>query len=476
MNNQKGSAGFSITVQLSIKNKPGGLAEAVQVIAERDGSLGEVMLLDSSFSQTTRAITVSCRDEGHALEIIAALDQLPHVRVQGWQDDTLSIHLGGKIEIASRVKVETNDDLARIYTPGVARVSKAIATNPQLVYDYTIKKNSVAVISDGSAVLGLGNIGPEAALPVMEGKAILFKKFGDIDAYPIVLRTQDTDEIVNIVKAISPGFGGINLEDIAAPRCFEIEDRLINELDIPVFHDDQHGTAVVVLAGLLNALKVVGKDLNQIKVVVNGFGAGGIAIAQLLLDSGVQHLIGCDSTGIIYKGRPHGMNTAKHRMAEITNQKNLKGPLADAIKGADVFIGVSQANVLSAEMVTTMNSNSIVFALANPNPEILPHLIEGIAAVIATGRSDYANQINNALCFPGIFRGVLDVRARIITSEMKVAAAHAIAQCVSPQQLAPDYIIPGCLNKQVSLKVAEAVRKAASRSKETNEPPLAQAI
>jgi malate dehydrogenase (oxaloacetate-decarboxylating) len=476
MNNQKGSAGFSITVQLSIKNKPGGLAEAVQIIAQKDGSLGEVTLLDSGFSQTTRAITVSCRDEGHALEIIGALDQLPHIRVQGWQDDTLSIHVGGKIEIASRVKVETNDDLARIYTPGVARVSKAIASNPQRVYDYTIKRNSVAVVSDGSAVLGLGNIGPEAALPVMEGKAILFKKFGEIDAYPIVLRTQDTDEIVNIVKAISPGFGGINLEDIAAPRCFEIEERLINELDIPVFHDDQHGTAVVVLAGLLNALKVIGKDLDQIKVVVNGFGAGGIAIAQLLLDSGVRHLIGCDSTGIIYRGRSDGMNTAKNRMAEITNPDNLKGKLADAIKGADVFIGVSQANVLSVEMVTSMNSNPIVFALANPNPEILPHLIEGIAAVIATGRSDYANQINNALCFPGIFRGVLDVRARIITSEMKVAAAQAIAQCVSPQELAADYIIPGCLNKQVSLKVAEAVRKAAGRGKEVTEPTLAQAI
>ena len=448
----------------------------MQVIADKDGSLGEVTLLESSFSETTRAITVSCRDESHALEIIGALDQLPYLRVQGWQDDTLSLHLGGKIEITSRVKVETNDDLARIYTPGVARVSKAIAANPQRVYDYTIKRNSVAVISDGSAVLGLGNIGPEAALPVMEGKAILFKKFGDVDAYPIVLRTQNTDEIVNIVKAISPGFGGINLEDIAAPRCFEIEERLINELDIPVFHDDQHGTAVVVLAGLLNALKVVEKDLDQIKVVVNGFGAGGVAIAQLLIDSGVRNLIGCDSTGIVYQGRPAGMNAAKNRMSLITNPKNLKGLLGDAIKGADVFIGVSQANVLSPEMVKTMASKAIVFALANPNPEILPHLIEGIAAVIATGSSDYANQINNALCFPGIFRGVLDVRARFITSEMKVAAAHAIAQCVSPQQLAADNIIPGCLNKQVSLKVAEAVRKAAVRVKELTQTPLAQAI
>jgi malate dehydrogenase (oxaloacetate-decarboxylating) len=456
-NKQKGSAGFSITVKLTLKNQPGGLAQAVQVIAAKEGSLGEVLLLESNFINTHRAITISCRNEEHAKEIVNALNEVPNITVEGWQDDTLSIHLGGKIEVNPRVKVDNNDDLARVYTPGVARVCKAIVADPDKVYDYTGKRNAVAIISDGSAVLGLGNIGATASLPVMEGKAILFKKFGQVDAYPIVLGTQDTEEIISTIKAISPGFGGINLEDIAAPRCFEIEERLIKELDIPVFHDDQHGTAVVVLAGLINALRVVKKAKENVRVVINGFGAGGIAIARLLLDAGIRNLIACDSVGTIYRGRTKGMNAAKENMALVTNTDNIEGTLADAIKNADVFIGVSQPNVLTRQMVESMNANAIVFALANPDPEIMPHLIQDIVGVIATGRSDYGNQINNALCFPGLFRGILDARARIITSSMKIAAAYAIAACVSPTQLSADYIIPGCLNNEVSRRVADAV-------------------
>ncbi|MCB0317416.1 MAG: NAD-dependent malic enzyme, partial [Bdellovibrionales bacterium] len=325
---------------------------------------------------------------------------------------------------------------------------------------YTTKKNLIAIVTDGSAVLGLGNIGPLAALPVMEGKAVLFKQFGNVDAIPICLDTQDPKEIINIVKNLSPGFGGINLEDIAAPACFEIESQLIKELDIPVFHDDQHGTAAVVLAGILNALKITSKKINEVKIVVNGFGAGGVACTRMLLDAGVKNIIACDSAGIVYKGRNDRMNPIKEELLAYTNPDNIKGELKDALKGADVFVGVSKPNLVTREMVKSMARDSIVFALANPFPEVAPEEINDVARVIATGRSDYPNQINNVLCFPGIFRGALDAKAKTITKEMKIAAAQAIAECVSDNELREDYIIPSIFRGNVNQLVAERVAQA----------------
>ncbi|HLD49256.1 MAG TPA: malic enzyme-like NAD(P)-binding protein [archaeon] len=368
----------------------------------------------------------------------------------------------GKLEIKSKVALATKKDLSLAYTPGVAAVSSAIAKDKSKVYDYTIKQNSVAVVTDGSAVLGLGNIGPEAALPVMEGKAILFKEFADIDAYPICLATQNSDEIISIVKNIAPGFGGINLEDISAPRCFEIEQAL-QEIGIPVMHDDQHGTAVVVLAGLINATKVVGKELTQLKVVINGSGAAGMAIAKLLLCLGyekktctpVKEIILCDSKGIIYERR-NDLNKYKKELAKATNRKKIKGTLEDALRGADVFIGVSVGGALKKEYIKKMADKPIIFAMANPTPEIMPDEAKG-AAVIATGRSDFPNQINNVLAFPGIFRGALDAKATQITCGMKLAAAHAIADCVAKPT--KENIIPSPLEREVAKKVSEAVRK-----------------
>jgi len=368
----------------------------------------------------------------------------------------------GKLEIKSKVALATKKDLSLAYTPGVAAVSSAIAKDKSKVYDYTIKQNSVAVVTDGSAVLGLGNIGPEAALPVMEGKAILFKEFADIDAYPICLATQNSDEIISIVKNIAPGFGGINLEDISAPRCFEIEQAL-QEIGIPVMHDDQHGTAVVVLAGLINATKVVGKELTQLKVVINGSGAAGMAIAKLLLCLGyekktctpVKEIILCDSKGIIYERR-NDLNKYKKELAKATNRKKIKGTLEDALQGADVFIGVSVGGALKKEYIKKMADKPIIFAMANPTPEIMPDEAKG-AAVIATGRSDFPNQINNVLAFPGIFRGALDAKATQITCGMKLAAAHAIADCVAKPT--KENIIPSPLEREVAKKVSEAVRK-----------------
>ena len=368
----------------------------------------------------------------------------------------------GKLEIKSKVALATKKDLSLAYTPGVAAVSSAIAKDKSKVYDYTIKQNSVAVVTDGSAVLGLGNIGPEAALPVMEGKAILFKEFADIDAYPICLATQNSDEIISIVKNIAPGFGGINLEDISAPRCFEIEQAL-QEIGIPVMHDDQHGTAVVVLAGLINATKVVGKELTQLKVVINGSGAAGMAIAKLLLCLGyekktctpVKEIILCDSKGIIYERR-NDLNKYKKELAKATNRKKIKGTLEDALQGADVFIGVSVGGALKKEYIKKMADKPIIFAMANPVPEIMPDEAKG-AAVVATGRSDFPNQINNVLAFPGIFRGALDAKATQITCGMKLAAAHAIADCVAKPT--KENIIPSPLEREVAKKVSEAVRK-----------------
>ncbi|OLS01678.1 NAD(P)-dependent malic enzyme [Tissierella creatinophila] len=370
----------------------------------------------------------------------------------------------GKIEVASKVKIDTRDDLSIAYTPGVAEPCKRIYDNKDDVYKYTSKGNLIAVVTDGSAVLGLGNIGPEASMPVMEGKAILFKEFGDVDAVPICLNTGDVDEIVETIKRISPTFGGINLEDISAPRCFLIEKRLKEELNIPVFHDDQHGTAVVVSAGLINALKVVGKKLEDVKIVVNGSGAAGGAIVRMLLCLGVKNVIMCDSNGIIYKGSTTN-NWVKEELASLTNKENLRGSLKDAMIGADVFIGVSIGGVVSKEMVRSMNKESIIFAMANPTPEIFPEdAKEAGAKIIGTGRSDYPNQINNVLAFPGIFRGTLDARARDINNKMNIAAAYAIANMVGEKDLSPEFIIPDALNKEVSKKVAEAVRQEAIKS------------
>ncbi len=377
-----------------------------------------------------------------------------------YYEESLKLHEAkkGKIEVISKVKVETKDDLSLAYSPGVAEPCRAIAKNPADVYRYTNKGNLVAVVTDGSAVLGLGNIGPAAGMPVMEGKAILFKTFGDVDAFPICLDTQDTEEIIKAVKLIAPGFGGINLEDISAPRCFEIEKRLIEELDIPVFHDDQHGTAIVVLAGLINALKVTGRTFEGIKVVVNGVGAAGVAITKLLITYGVkpENFLLCDSKGIIYKGREN-LNPVKEELAEITNANQLTGGLSEAMQGADVFLGVSMAKLVTQDMVRSMANDPIIFAMANPEPEIMPSLaLEAGAKIVATGRSDFPNQVNNVLGFPGIFRGVLDAGIRVIDDRVKIAAAEAIASYVKNPKA--EMIIPSPLDKEVAIVVANAIK------------------
>jgi malate dehydrogenase (oxaloacetate-decarboxylating) len=368
----------------------------------------------------------------------------------------------GKLETVSKIPVRDAKDLSLAYSPGVAEPCKEIYDKPETVYDYTMKGNMVAVVSDGTAVLGLGNIGPEAALPVMEGKAVLFKSFAGVDAFPICLATTDIDKIVETVKLLEPTFGGVNLEDIAAPNCFEIEERLKRETNIPVFHDDQHGTAIVTVAGLVNALKIVGKKINEIKVVANGAGAAGIAIIKLLYSYGVRDIIMCDTKGSIYEGRPNGMNAIKDEVAKFTNRENLQGSLEDVIKGADVFIGVSVAGALTKEMVESMNTDSIIFAMANPVPEIMPEEAKAAGAkVIGTGRSDFPNQVNNVLAFPGIFRGALDVRATHINEAMKVAAVEAIAGLINENELNADYVIPGPFDPRVAPEVAAAVARAA---------------
>ena len=460
---KRSSAGYSVTVRIQIHNRPGGFAAVAQKIAEIGGSLAEVSLLSSDFDFNVRELTINCQSDEHSKSIITALQKMNEMTVLRWQDDTFALHEGGKISVTPTAEIENADQLSRAYTPGVARVCTAIQHNPQLALDYTIKGNCVAVVTDGSAVLGLGDIGPLGALPVMEGKAVIFKQFAGIDAFPICLDTKDTEEIIRAVKLISPVFAGINLEDISAPRCFEIEARLQQELDIPVFHDDQHGTAVVVLAGLLNAIKIVGKRFEDLKVVVNGFGASGVACTKMMLSAGVKNIIPCDSVGVIYRGRTTGMNSEKEEMLKVVNPENAQGTLSDVIKGADVFLGVSKPGSLTREMVKSMAKDPIVFALANPVPEIMPEEITGIARIIATGRSDYFNQVNNSLCFPGLFRGALDARAVRITQGMKLAAAEAIAACVTPEQLSENYIIPGMFKVEVASQVAARVKEAAIR-------------
>ena len=381
-------------------------------------------------------------------------------------EESLKLHeeRKGKISITSKVKVETRDDLSLAYTPGVAEPCRKIYEDQENVYKYTSKGNLVAVVTDGTAVLGLGDIGPMAGMPVMEGKAILFKEFADVDAFPILVDTKDVDEIVNAVKLIAPTFGGINLEDIGAPRCFEVEEKLKKVVDIPVFHDDQHGTAIVVLAGVLNSLKVVDKQIKDVKVVINGAGAAGTAISKLLLTAGVKNLIAVDKVGILYRGMEK-IDDAKEALAEITNPDNIKGGLADALVGADVFIGVSAPGIVSQDMVRSMNKDAIIFAMANPTPEIMPDEAKAAGArVVGTGRSDYPNQVNNVLAFPGIFRGALDVRAKEINEEMKLAAAYAIADYIKDEELNENNVIPSALDKNVATKVAEAIAKAARDS------------
>jgi malate dehydrogenase (oxaloacetate-decarboxylating) len=440
------------------------LGRVTSVIGKAGGDIGAVDLAEMTAERVLRDITIKARDSRHAHRIIDRLKRVAGVRVANISDRTFLMHLGGKIEIKSKVPIRTRDDLSMAYTPGVARVCLAIRDDRERAFTLTIKQNTVAVVTDGTAVLGLGDIGPEAALPVMEGKAMLFKELAAVDAFPICLNTKDPDKIVETVKLIAPVFGGINLEDISAPRCFEVEERLRKELDIPVFHDDQHGTAVVVLGALLNALQIVRKDIRRIKVVVSGVGAAGTATVKILLALGATHIIGVDEHGTIYRGRPVGMDFMKTWVASATNPQNVKGKMSAAIKGADVFIGLSVPGVLTVRDVKSMARDRIVFAMANPVPEIQPEEVDRDVRVMATGRSDYPNQINNVLCFPGFFRGLLDSRARLVNDEMKIAAAHAIASCVAKTELGPEYIIPSVFNKKVAPAVAREVARAAQRT------------
>jgi malate dehydrogenase (oxaloacetate-decarboxylating) len=457
------SASYSFTLRVEFPHRAGSLGKVLTGVGDAGALVGAVDIVRIGEQRTIRDITVNARDSEHGEQVVKAVDDLPEVKVINVSDRTFLVHLGGKIEVRSKMQLRTRDDLSMVYTPGVARVCRAIAQSPERAFNLTIKRNTVAVVSDGTAVLGLGDIGPKAAMPVMEGKAALFKQFADVDAFPICLDTKDTDEIVETVKNIAPAFGGINLEDISAPRCFEIEERLKQELEIPVFHDDQHGTAVVVLAALINALKIVGKNIEDLRIVVNGVGASGVACAKIMLSAGARNIVGCDSRGIVHKDR-EGLNPSKQWFAQHTNPEDRTGSLSDAVAGADLFLGLSVPDVLTVEDLEKMNEDPIVFAMANPDPEIRPEAAIGHARIIATGRSDYPNQINNVLCFPGIFRGALDVRAREINEEMKLAAAEAMANVIPEEELSEDYIIPSVFDERVAPAVAEAVAERAKES------------
>ncbi|MFN8523609.1 MAG: NAD-dependent malic enzyme [Chloroflexota bacterium] len=454
------SASYSLTIRTETDGRTGILGRITAVIDEEGGDLGAIDIVRAGVPMV-RDVTVACRDESHGEAIVARLRQLEGVRVINVSDRTFLVHLGGKIEVNGRVPVATRDDLSMVYTPGVARVCMAIHADPTKQWNLTIKRNTIAVVSDGSAVLGLGNIGAAASQPVMEGKCMIFKGFAGVDAFPICLATQDADEIVKAVQQIAPVFGGINLEDIAAPKCFDIEDRLRELLDIPVMHDDQHGTAVVVLAALKNALKVVGKSIADVRIVVNGVGAAGVATSKILMHAGARNIVACDTAGAIYAGRQENMNRYKAQLAEATNPERERGNVHQIIRGADVFIGLSAPGAIDAEDVTSMAADPIVFGLSNPIPEVQPESLTGIARVVATGRSDYPNQINNSLAFPGIFRGALEVQARDINEAMKVAAAEAIADLVTEDALSEEYIVPSMFDRRVADVVAAATREAA---------------
>jgi len=450
------SAGFSLTIRVSVPADSSAIGRLTTCVGESGAIVTAVDVVDSDNVSLVADVTCDTADAAHADQVVKALEDLPGVDVRKVSDRTFLLHLGGKIEVTPKVALRNRDELSRAYTPGVARVCLAIAENPDDARRLTIKRNTVAVVSDGSAVLGLGNIGPAAALPVMEGKAALFKRFGGVDAWPVVLDTQDTEEIIKIVTAIAPAYGGINLEDIAAPRCFEIEERLRAKLDIPVFHDDQHGTAICVLAALTNALRVVGKQLDAVRVVVSGAGAAGTAIMKLLLAQGVGDLIAYDRRGALHRGMPD-MNSSWQWLAENTNRDNYAGDLPGAIAGADVFIGVSAPNLLTGEDIARMAKDAIVFALANPDPEVDPREARRYAAIVATGRSDQPNQINNVLAFPGVFRGLLDAGARTFTQEMALAAANAIADVVGPDKINASVIVPSVFDARVAPAVAAAI-------------------
>jgi malate dehydrogenase (oxaloacetate-decarboxylating) len=451
---------YSITVRLEVPSRGRAVSELTHAVEQAGGAVTALDVAPHGHERLRVDVTCAARDTEHADAIVAALSGIDGVTVSKVSDRTFLLHLGGKIETQAKVPLRHRDDLSMAYTPGVARVALAIAASPDDVRRLTIKRNSVAVVTDGSAVLGLGNVGPYAALPVMEGKAALFKRFAGIDAWPVCLDTQDPDEIVRTVQIIAPAFGGINLEDISAPRCFEVERRLRDLLDIPVFHDDQHGTAIVVLAALTNALRVVGKKLGAVRVTMAGAGAAGTAVLKLLLALGASDVIICDDRGAVHQGRP-GLTDSLRWVAERTNAGWYDGDLAGAVRGADVFIGVSAPNILTGDDVAAMAADAIVFALANPVPEVDPDAAGEHATVVATGRSDYPNQINNVLAFPGVFRGLLDAQSRAITDDMLVAAARALAGVVSPAELGPHYIIPSVFHPDVTPAVAAAVRDAA---------------
>jgi len=460
-NNPTPNASYSLTLRVKIHNRPGKLGELTTAIGKAGGDIDAIDIVSIGKDFLIRDITVNASSEQHDQEIVEAIRQIDGVEVVHTSDRTFLMHLGGKIETVSKMPLKTRADLSMAYTPGVARVCQAIHKDPEKAFTLTIKKNTVAVISDGTAVLGLGDIGPAAAMPVMEGKCQLFKEFGGVNAFPICLNTKDPHEIIQTIKNIAVAFGGINLEDISAPRCFEIEDRLKEELDIPVFHDDQHGTAVVVLAALINALKIVGKKMDEIKVVVNGVGAAGVACSKIVMAAGVKNIVGCDQSGAIYENRRENMNWVKDWYARNTNRDMEKGSIHDVIKNADVFFGLSAPAVIGVEDLRKMNREPIIFAMANPIPEIMPEDAIDHVAVMATGRSDYPNQINNVLCFPGIFRGALNCRASRINEEMKLAAANAIAGIITDDELHPDYIIPSVFDRRVGEAVAKEVEEAA---------------
>src|SRR5262245_8723806 len=441
---------------------PGLLGQLATAINGVGGDIGAVDIISAGHGRIVRELGVNAADQEQADQIVAAAQGLDGIRVLSSYDRTFRLHHGGKIEMATRIPLKSRDDLQIAYMPGVARVCRAIAEDPARVHDYTLKRNMVAVITNGTAVLGLGDIGAAAGMPVMEGKSMLFKEFGGVDSYPICIDSKDADELVETVAAIAPAFGGINLEDIAAPVCFEVEDRLKEMLDIPVFHDDQHGTAIVVLAALINACKITGHRIPDLKVVVSGVGASGVACSKILMNAGVENIIGCDSKGAIYKGRTENMNFMKDWYAENTNPEGIRGGLTEAVAGANLFLGLSGPGTFSVEQLETMATDPIVFAMANPTPEIMPEIAAPYVRVMATGRSDYPNQINNVLAFPGIFKGALACRATGISEGMKVAAAEAIAECISDDELNEDYIIPSVFNRNVAPRVAEKVVEVAA--------------
>lgn len=449
------NSSFSLTIRFQVPNRPGMLASVIQAISSQGGNMGQIDLIEQTRDISMRDVTVDAASTEHAETIVQAVKALPDIKVLDIYDRTFTLHKGGKISVHSKIPLRGQADLAMAYTPGVGRICRAIADEPERVYELTIKHNTIAIVTDGSAVLGMGNLGAEASMPVMEGKAMLFKEFGGLDAFPICLATQSTDEIVETVKRIAPVFGGVNLEDIAAPRCFEIEERLQRELNIPVFHDDQHGTAIVTLAALTNALKLVEKSIFDARIVINGAGAAGVAIAKLLQKDGAASIIMCDSRGILSKSR----TDLNHQKLAFAIEQS--GTLADAMRGADVFLGVSAPGVVTPEMVRSMAADPIVFAMANPVPEIQPEYVRNDVAVMATGRSDYPNQINNVLAFPGIFRGALDCRASTLTTNMYLQAALAIASLVTPDELTREHIIPSVFDRRVAAAVAAAVQRAA---------------